>query len=81
MNVVISSGFIRVWVSKMGTYYSARTIQDVDMALKALEIVYHVNGAAVEGLADRNEHRRKKVGEGKCVSGVGASTKGKGREC
>ena len=47
-----------------GTPYSAKTIEDVDLALKALEIVYHTNGAAVEGLADRNGHRRKEVGEG-----------------
>ena len=44
-------------------------------------IVFRVNGAAVEGLADRNGHRRKEVGEGKSVSWVGAPTKGEGREC
>ena len=49
----------------MGTPSSARIIQDVDLALKALEIVYRENGAAVEGLADRNGHRRKVVGKGK----------------
>ena len=48
----------------MGTPYSARIIQDVDLALKALEMVFSANGAAVEGLADRNGHRRKAVGEG-----------------
>ena len=53
----------------------------MDLALKALESVYLSNGAAVEGLADRNGHRRKVVGEGKSVSWVGARTKGKGREC
>ena len=52
----------------MGTPSSARIIQDVDLALKALEIVYRANGAAVEGLDDRNGHRRKVVGEGKSVS-------------
>ena len=65
----------------MGTPSSARIIQDVDLALKALEIVYLENGAAVEGLADRNGHRRKVVGEGESVSWGGARTKGKGREC
>ena len=33
---------------------SASIIKDVDLALKALEIVYHENGTAVEGLADIN---------------------------
>ena len=65
----------------MGTPSSARIIQDVDLALKASEIVYRTNGAAVEGIADRTGHRRKVVGEGKSVSWVGARTKGKGREC
>ena len=58
----------------MGTPSSARIIQDVDLALKTLEIVYRTNGAAVEGLADRNGHRRKVVGEGKSVSWGGART-------
>ena len=48
----------------MGTHYSARIIEDVDLELKALEIVYRANGAAVEGLDDRNGHRQKVVGEG-----------------
>ena len=48
----------------MGTPSLERIIQYVDLALKALEIVYRANGAAVEGLADRNGHRRKVVGEG-----------------
>ena len=52
----------------MGTTSSARIIEDLYLALKALYIVYRANGAAVEGLADRNEHRRKEVGEGKSVS-------------
>ena len=56
----------------------ARIIPDVDLALKALEIVYCENGAAVEGLADRNGHRRKLVGEGKSVSWGFAQNKGKG---
>ena len=58
-----------------------RIIKDVDMALKALEISFCANGAAVEGLADRNGHRRKVVGEGESFSWGGARTKGKGREC
>ena len=65
----------------MGTPSSARIIEDVDLALKALEIFYLANGASVEGLADRNGHRQKVVGEGKSVSWGGARTKGKGREC
>ena len=64
----------------MGTPSSARIIKDVDLALKALEIVYRIIGAAVEGLADRNGHKRKVVGEGKSVSWGGARTKGKGRK-
>ena len=48
----------------MGTPSSARTIEDVDLTLKALEIVYSTNGAAVEGLADRNGQIWKVVGEG-----------------
>ena len=76
----IAIGLKRIWESKMGTPSSARIIQYVDMALKALEIVYRANGAAVEGLADRNGHRRKVVGEGKSVSCGGAQNKGKGRK-
>ena len=63
----IARGLKRLWDSKIGTPSSARIIQDVDLALKALEIVYRENGAAVEGLADRNGHRRKVVGKGKIV--------------
>ena len=77
----IAIGLKRIWESKMGTPYLARIIQDVDLALKMLEIVYRANGGAFEGLADRNGHRRKVVGEGKSVSWVGAQNKGKGREC
>ena len=54
----------------MGTPSSARIIQDVNSALKALEIVNLANGAAVEGLTNRNGHRLKVVGEGeKCQLG------------
>ena len=53
----------RLWDSKIGTPSLARIIQDVDLALKALEIVYCENGDAVEGLADRNWHRIKVVGK------------------
>ena len=42
----------------------SRIIQDVNLALKALKIVYPANGAAVERMADRNGHRRTVVGEG-----------------
>ena len=48
----------------MGTPSSARIIQDIDLALKTLEIVYRTNGVVVEGLADKNVHRWKLVGEG-----------------
>ena len=65
----------------MGTPSLARIIQDVDLVLKALEIVYRANGAAFEGLEDRNRHRQKVVGEGKSFSWGGARTKGEGREC
>ena len=47
--------------------HRGKIIQDVDLALKALEIVYRENGAAVKGLSDRNVHRRKVVGKGKSV--------------
>ena len=77
----IYRGLKRIWDSKMGTPSSVRIMKDVDMALKALEIVYHANGAAVEGLPDRNGHRCKEVGEGKSVSLGGARTKGEGCEC
>ena len=65
----------------MRTPSSARIIKYVDIALKALEIVYCANGAAVEGLADINWHIRKDVGEGKIFSWGVARTKGEGRKC
>ena len=71
----------RIWDSKMGTPSWARIIEDVDLALKALEIVYLANGDSVEVIADRNGHRQKVVGERESVSWGGARTKGKGREC
>ena len=43
----ITRGIKRIWESKMGTPYSDRIIKDVDIMLKALEVVYHKNGAAV----------------------------------
>ena len=36
----ISQGLKLIWDSKMGTPYSVRIIEDVDLALKALEVVY-----------------------------------------
>ena len=36
----IARGMKRIWESKMGNPSSARMIEDVDLALKALEIVY-----------------------------------------
>ena len=63
------------------TTSSPRIIEDVDRALEALEIVFRANSAAVEGLADRNGHRLKEVGEGESVSWGGERTKGEGCEC
>ena len=60
----ISQGLKRIWELKMRTPSSANIIQDIDLALKALKIFYRKNGAAVEGVADRNGHRRTVVGEG-----------------
>ena len=71
----------RIWDSKIGTPCSARIIQYADLALKALEIVYRENGAAVEGLSDRNGHRRKVLGKGKSVRCGGARTKAEGCKC
>ena len=52
----ITRGLNRTWESKMGIPSSERIIQDIDLALKVLEIIYHANGSAVEGLADSNGH-------------------------
>ena len=76
----IARGLKRLWDSKIGTPSSARIIQDADLALKALEIVYSENGAAVEGLTDRNGHRRKVVGKRESVICGSSRTKGEGRE-
>ena len=59
----ISRRLKRIWESKMGTPSLARIIQDVDLAFKVLKIFYRANGDTVEGLDDRNGHRRKLVGE------------------
>ena len=59
MNVVIARGIKRIWESKMRITSLVRIIQDVDLALKALEMVYHANSDAVEGIANRNGHIRK----------------------
>ena len=64
----------------MGTPSSAWIIQDVDIALKVLEIFYYVNGSSVEGIADRNGPKRKLVGEVGSFSWGGARTKGKGAQ-
>ena len=71
----ISRGLKRIWDSKMRTPSSVRIIEDVYLVLKALEIVYRANGAEVELLSDRNEIRKKEVGEGKSVSCGGAQPK------
>ena len=42
---------------------------------------HQANDTAVEGLADRNRHRKKEVGKGESVSSGGARIKGEGREC
>ena len=60
----IARGLKHIWKSKMGTPSWARIIHDVDLELKALKIFYSANGSAVEGMADRNGHRRKVLGEG-----------------
>ena len=52
----------------MGTPSPVRIIEDVDLELKALEIVYRENGAVVEGLADRNGNRKKEVVKEESVS-------------
>ena len=67
-------------VFEMGTPSSIRIIKDVDLALKALEIVYPANCAAVEGLADKNMHKKKEVGKRKSVSWGGAQSKGEDRK-
>ena len=53
----IARGLKRIWESKMGTPYLERIIQDVDLALKALEIFCRANVASVEGMDDSNVHR------------------------
>ena len=63
-----SRGLKPIWDSKMGAPSSVGIIEDVDLLLKALEIVYRANGAAVEGISDRNGNRRKEEGEGGSVS-------------
>ena len=65
----IARGLKRIWESKMGTPSSVRIIQDVDLALKALGIVYLENGAAVEGLADKMDTDEKWWVKGKVSVG------------
>ena len=77
----ISRGLKRIRESKIGTPSLARIIQDVDLALKVLVIVYRANETAVEELAGRNRNRQKVVGEEESVSWGGTRTKGKGRKC
>ena len=78
----IAQGLKCVWNSQMGgKSYSSGIIKDVDMALKALEIVYHATGAVVDVLANRNGHRRNEVGVGKSFSWGDAQTKGEGCKC
>ena len=57
----------------MGTPSLIRIIKDVDLALKLLEIVYQANGAAVEGILDRNRHINKELGKGESVSWGGCT--------
>ena len=64
-----------------GTPPSARIIEDVDRLLKALEIVFRANGAAVEWIAYRNGHRKKEVGKVESFSWGVSRTKGEGCEC
>ena len=62
----------------MGTLSLARIIQDFELDLKALESVYCANGAAIEGLADRNSHKQKVLDEEKMSSGKVHGTKVRG---
>ena len=76
-----AQGLKCIWNSQMGGKpNSSSIIKYVDMALIALEIVYRKRGAVIEGLADRNGHRKKEVGKGKGFSWGGAKTKGEGRK-
>ena len=52
----ITRALKRIRESITGTPYSVSIINDVDLALKALEIVIHSNGSAVEGIADNIGH-------------------------
>ena len=79
--MVIARVIKRIWELKMVKPSSERIIQDVDMELKELEIVYRSNGDTVEEIYDRNGHRQKVVAERETVSWGGARTKGKGNEC
>ena len=65
---------------KEGRPLSVRIIDYVDRALEALGIVFRANSSAVEGIPDRNGHRRKEVGEGESISWGVEQTKGEGRE-
>ena len=65
----------------MGRPSSVRIINDVDLALRVLEILYRANSAVVEGLVDRNGHRKKEVCKVNSVSWGGTQTKGEGRKC
>ena len=77
----ITRGLKRIWDSQIeGAPSSARIIEYVERALEALEIFFRANFDPVEGLADKNEHRRKDVDEGESVSWGGAITKGEERE-
>ena len=64
----------------MVTPSPVRIMEDVDLAFQYLEIVYRENGDAVEGLADRNGHRHKVLGEGVSVRWGVTRTKIKVRE-
>ena len=78
----ISKGLKRKWDYKMGgTISSAKIIEDVDKALKALGIFFSKNGTAVERLVDKNGHIRRKVCEVNFFSWGGARTKVEGCKC
>ena len=53
----------------MGTPSSARIIQYVDLAFKAIEIIYRANWSAVEVISDKNGHRIKWQVKGKVSVG------------
>ena len=65
----------------MGLPSSAQIIEDFDLVLDELKIVYCAHNTDVEVLADQNRHIRRVVGDGKSGRLGGARSKCEGREC